>query len=630
MKESIFTLLVIIFSLSTGSVASAQTVSFYTPVNVLDAFEDQTRTIEGLPGINYWQNAADYKINVAFDPETRLVKGDETIVYYNNSPDTLDYLLLHLFPDMYKKGTPRDFEIAPQDEHDGVFIKHMIINNKKVTYSIQNEYIIPMSTYSWIELLEPILPESTNEIIISWEYPVNKGSHNRTGQVDSSSFFIAYWFPRIGVYDDIAGWNEYSYSGVGEFYNDFGDFDVNITVPGGYVVWATGELQNPQYTLSSKYYLRYKEAKQSDEITKIIESGDLKFMDFTAPDPEVTWRFKAKNVTDFAFALSDHYLWDAVRVEVDKQNDKAVFLQTAYNKISPDFPKVIHISKRSIEYMSDNLPGVPFPYPSMTIFNGLDEMEYPMMVNDISLENIIETYSLTSHEIHHTYFPFYTGCNERRYAWMDEGLTSYFEYNIIKDVIDSTLSSIFFMDDYNYIRGTDRDFPLFVTSEVVRDPEYYALSYPKAAIFFSILEKEIGKQKFIRILGDFINTWKGKHPTGHDLLNFIQNQAGKDVSWIIQPWMFEYGYVDLAIDNVEIQDGKANVHITNNGSHPAPYVLDVFYEDGSIEVITGNKIIRKDEQVTDELKIDKKINMLRIYYELPVDVYPTNDVYIVD
>jgi len=508
----------------------------------------------------------------------------------------------------------------------------MQVNNKIIDFSPTHENIVYEDTYVYVALNNPIIPGSGNTISLNWEYTVNMNSHIRSGQVDSTSFFIAYFFPRIGVYDDIEGWNDYYYTGVGEFYNDFGDFDVNITVPGGFVVWATGELQNAKYTLSDKYYKRFEEARNSDKVITIIDPTDLIYQDFTAPDPEITWRYKAQNVSDFAFALSDHYLWDAIHLEVDKPNGKKVFLQTAYDKNSPDFFKVIQIAKKSILYMSEELPGVAFPYPAMTVFNGLDEMEYPMIVNDHSLTDIKQTFSLTAHEIYHTYFPFLTGCNERKYAWMDEGLTSFFEFNLLRDVIDSNLTSLYFLDYYHQIQGSEKDIPIYSSSEIIRPDEYYAISYPKVATFYSVLRDEVGFDNFKAIIQKFISDWKGKHPTGHDLLYAFNFNTEQDLTWLIRPWIFEFGYVDLGIKEINQTGNNYSFTIENKGLFPAPVLLKLNFKDQSFLILHEKPGIWKNDikEIKIETEFNKQLQSAELIYSIPMDVNTDNDHYQID
>jgi hypothetical protein len=201
--------------------------------------------MDGKPGPKYWQNRADYSMDINFDPVTRILTGKETITYSNNSPDTLNELLLFLFPNYYKKGNARDDTIDYRDESPGVTIEQMKVNNIPVDISPGSRFFEYGHTHLKLLLEKPLPPGKSLLLSISWYYTLNENSHTRTGSVDASSFFIAYFFPRIAVYDDIHGWDDSLYTGIAEFYNDFGNFEVSIAVPRNFMVWATGSQQNP-------------------------------------------------------------------------------------------------------------------------------------------------------------------------------------------------------------------------------------------------------------------------------------------------------------------------------------------------------------------------------------------------
>lgn len=621
---------IVIFLILIASFFIDQSIAqIHTPENIQLALKKNTRSTDGAPGPEYWQNRADYAIDVSIDTKTLKVSGQETITYYNNSPDTLFHFLLLLLPDLYKKGNPRDFIVASSDEHNGIVLSGMEVNGKKIDASRNSKALFYQETYAWIIPDQPFNPGSANTISVSWFYTLNAGSHMRTGQIDESSYFLAYFYPRIGVYDDIEGWNPFIYTGVGEFYNDFGDFDVNIAVPGDFVVWATGELQNPEDLLNQDVLLRYKKAHQTSEVITIVDESDIKNKSITTSQAENTWNFKADNVMDFAFALSDHYLWQANTLDLGREGKK-VFVSTAFPANSPDFREVIHIAQKSINYMVNELPGLPFPYPCITVFNGLDEMEYPMMVNDLSFEDLESTFKLTAHEICHSYFPFMTGCNERKYAWMDEGLTSFFEYNMIRDLINSNIVSIYFLDYYLEIRGTEKDIPLITQSDLIRPPDYYAISYPKAASMYSEIMNELGREKFKEVLAVFISRWEGKHPTGYDLINTFLDVGGRNLQNILIPWLFEYGYVDIGITGLTQNNGKTHVTVNNSGNYPVGFNLILTYTDHTKEMLTFKPSIWNGNNKQIEIPIDKlkEIASLQIKQDIPTDIYPENNLYI--
>ncbi|RLD83663.1 MAG: peptidase [Bacteroidetes bacterium] len=566
----------------------------YMPVNIKKAYEKETRSFDGKPGSNYWQNSADYNIQLDFEPQTRIISGSEKITYYNNSPGKLTEIVFHLFPNLYKKGNIRDFEIELADESEGVMITEMAVNGKKINVSSNDNSLEYEHTSLKLYLQEPLPSGGELNINISWYYQLNENSHMRTGVVDSSSFFMAYFFPRIAVYDDIDGWNDFKYMGDTEFYNDFGNFDVSITVPQNFIIWATGILQNPEQVLTKKYLKRYQKAFTSNEIISIIDSTECTKNNITKQNTKNTWKFKASNVTDFAFASSDHYLWDATSLIVDKETGRRVLIDAAYNKHSKDFYQVVDIARQATELMSYQIPGIPFPFPQITVFNGLDAMEYPMMVNNISENDINETIKVTTHEILHSYLPFYMGINETKYAWMDEGFTSFAEHLILCQLISPEKAGFYFLEDYKKHAGYDIDAPIFTNSEYLKRPTYTYNSYPKPAGFFLTLKDVLGDDKFKEVLHEFMHRWNGKHPTPYDFFFTLNNTSGQNLDWLIKPWFYEFGYVDIAIKQVSQNKGKYKIIIEKKGHYPAAVHLKTIFVDGSVETITENASVWKN------------------------------------
>ncbi|HPE57468.1 MAG TPA: M1 family metallopeptidase [Bacteroidales bacterium] len=623
-------ILTIIGILVCASLLQAQNPAFYEPVNINKAYQSQTRSRDGKPGANYWQNRGDYKMHISFDPAVNLLDGEAEITYYNNSQDTLKELIFQLAPNYYKKGGVRDYEIEPEDAGQGIKIKKLTVGNKNVNLAEDGEMWYVEQTLGELYLDSPldyILPDTLVKIFVSWEYTLNAGSHMRTGQVDSSSYFIAYCYPRIGVYDDIDGWNKTPYQGSTEFYNDFGNYDVEIDVPAQFVVWATGQLQNPAQCLTQKYLDRYLEAAEINTLIHIIDQEDIKYRDFTSPDPYVIWNYKAENVTDFAFAMSDHYLWDAYRVKTGPGEDQTTIINTAYDQNSADFFKVIHLAKKSVDYMSYSFPAIPFPYRSITVFNGQDMMEYPMMVNDVSMDKIEESMSLTAHEIFHSYMPFVVGCNEQKYAWMDEGLTSYFEMVMMRELVNEDYLDIYQFDTYIDEIGHERDLPLITPSDRIRPPHYFHNSYTKAVMFYQQLAHETGRDKFAEFLQSFYNTWKGKHPTGYDFLYALADFTDNKYNWLINPWFFELGFMDYGIQNAEIGEKQTIVTLENNGNYPATLYLTATYSEGD----PVRKTIKASEWLGNKTFVatfkSENLQSVGISYDIPLDANPANDLY---
>ena len=628
MKFKIFLLALLMLFIS--NLSNGQNPGLYIPRNIQKAFNNGTRSLDGRPGINYWQNRADYNINIVFNPGIRLVEGKEKINYFNNSPDTLNEIIVHLFPNFFKKGNPRDFAINPEDEGNGIVIEKISYDGKGLdtaAYSNNDEY---RGTILKIRLPIPILPKRKAEFSFDWNYILNKESDIRTGAIDSSKFFIAYFFPHIEVYDDIDGWNDFQYTGGVEFYNDFADFDVSITVPKDYIVSATGELQNPDEVLTEKYVKRYRSALISDSVIQIIDSNDIVQKNITIPRSKNTWTFKAENVTDFAFAMSNHYLWDGSSLIVDTVKGRRVFINAAYNKDSKDFYKVAKTARAEIEYMSTVLPDVPFPYPTETVYNGSGGMEYPMMANDSSVPDS-SMVGLAAHEISHSYFPFYMGINESKYAYMDEGWAAYIDF-----MTTSTLYSIEVIKKsrvkaYKNAIGNDLDLPIIAISKYLKSPVYRYNAYIKAAYFYNMLKEYLGNDLFLKALHEYMDRWNGKHPIPYDFFNSMSNAIGEDLTWLIKPWFFEYGYLDLGIKEISQTGNIYNIVIEREGNYPGGFKLKLTYSDGTNEILSKSVSVWKDgkSKYILEIPTGKKIIKAILFDKIWLDANSSNDEFII-
>ena len=558
------------------------------------AVAKHTRTITGKPGSAYWQNSGDYDIHVNFNPANKLLSGEEMIVYSNNSPDTLKRLIIRLYPDLYKKHTARvGTVVADKDENDGVTVEELSIGTeslnvadpKKANSSGTNLIVRPGNA---------ILPHSKINLKVKWHYIVNTGSQVRTGMVDSGSYFIAYFFPRLAVYDDMDGWDDWSYNGLQEFYNDFGNFNVEIKVPFSDVVWATGERIGEEANLGPAIMQKLQRAKRSDEIVHIIDSADYKNQSVINSDNTGIWRFKATNISDFAFALSDHYVWDASTVMVDSVSKRKTLVSSAYNTIHKDYFDVANQAHQSVYYMSHLYPKVPFPFPQITIFDGTDQMEYPMMVNDNPTETHKDAVQLTSHEIFHSYFPFYMGINETQYAWMDEGWATIGESVISPLMGEPEDEGIYSKGRYERISGTDKDMPLITNTKLYAGAAYLSNSYGKGGLCYWVLQDMLGDDLYFKALHQYMNDWHGKHPVPYDFFYSFNTATGKNLDWFWKKWFYEWVYPDLAISKVEQSNGAAKITIINKGGLPVPVYLIISVDKGEPKTIHFGADVWKD------------------------------------
>lgn len=547
------------------------------PSFIQQTYTNGTRDTSGKPGLKYWQNSADYHIKIKLNTYTRDVSGTVDIAYTNNSPDTLTEIWFKLYPNLYKRGVDRKSKIAEADLGNGVVISGIQIDNQPKALSS----LIVEGTNMYTDI-RALAPGEMIKLKIDYSYILNEGSPVRTGQVDKGAFFVAYFFPRITVYDDVDGWNKVPYTGREEFYNDFCNFKAAITVPNDYVVWATGDLLNAKMVLSKRIAKRLQKASSSDSITDIIDSTDLKKGNNTRKKLFNTWKFEAKNVTDFVFAVSNHYVWQSSSVVVDTAANRRTSVNAAFNPVHKNYYEWIDFTRKTVHAMSFNFPKWSFPYTHETVFEGLDEMEYPMMVNANWVKDRSYAIGLVDHEIFHTILPFYVGTNESKYAWMDEGWAAMGEF-IISSMIDSTVVGFGGVKEYGGYSGSEGEKSIVTFSTLLDRTGYSFNSYVKPALGYMYIRDYLGDDLFTKALHHYITQWKGKHPMPFDFFNCINEGAGKNLNWFWKSWFFDDGIVDMAIVDVSKEDGGYAVNIENKGSKALPVDLVFTYTDGSTD-----------------------------------------------
>jgi len=608
----------------------AQAQQLFTTTNIQQAYKKGTRTDTGKPGKNYWQNRGDYNIHVSFDPSTQLLEGKETISYENNSPDTLKEIIIRLYPDLYKKGVERLSHIAEKDLGEGVHIESFKIGDETISDFHNAPKAFHQNTLLYIRPEEKVLPHSKTTFEINWNYKVNTGSPVRTGMVDSTSYFIAYFFPRVSVYDDIDGWDNWSYNGSQEFYNDFGNFNVEISVPKKYVVWATGDRENPRDNFSENVLNKIKTASVDTQIIHVIDSTDYLKNDVLKNDANGIWKFSAENVTDFAFALSDHYLWDASSVLVDSSTGRRTMAEAAYNPIHEDYFDVADQAHQTVYLTSHFYPKYPFPFNHITVFDGTDQMEYPMMVNDNPTPTHKDAVQLTTHEIFHSYFPFFMGTNETQYAWMDEGWATIGESVLSPKMGEPEDEGIFSKTRYEQISGTDAYVPLITNTKEYSGAAYGANSYGKGGLCYYVLQDLLGDKLYFKALHQYMNDWHGKHPAPYDFFYSINSGSGQNLNWFWQRWFFGWQYADLSIKNVEKEGNNVKVTIENKGGLPVPVYLTIISKDGVklIEKFTAEVWKNEDKYKTfPVLKPYSSIAEIKLGNEFIPDKYEGDNVW---
>ena len=573
-------------SLLSFFVATAQ-VSLPVPKNIQKLYQKGTRAIDGKPGKNYWQNTANYTLDIQFNPETLAIQGVESIDYINNSPDTLNEMVWKIYPNLYKKGSVRTMKIDDADVSNGLQFDDIKMNNagiKDTATDGTNFYLRNIT----------LLPHSKTHFDVRYHYILNKGSHIRTGEIEPGADFIAYFFPRIAVYDDIDGWNENRYFGTQEFYNDFCHFTVNITVPKNYIVWCTGNLLNGQNVLNDTYWKRLQEAEKKNDIITIIDSSDISRNNITADKPTLTWQYEADYVTDVAFAVSNHYMWQSSSLVADSTTSRRTRVDAVFAPKHKDYSEVVSFARKTVEAMSFTFPKWPYPYPHETVFDGLDQMEYPMMVNDNPLEQKEDAIELTDHEIFHTMFPFYMGINETKYAWMDEGWATIGEW-LISPIIDTSIKDDYGVEPYERAAGTEEDLSIATLSTQESGNTYFLNSYPKPAFGYLYIKDMLGDKLFTKALHQYIAQWQGKHPMPFDFFNSMNEGAGQNMNWFWKRWFFDAGVPNLSITGVKQKGNRFTVKVTNKGGKPVPVDLVLHYVDNTTHTIHASVDTWKDD-----------------------------------
>ena len=599
-----------------GIIILANTISLYSqifiPVEFQNAVKNGFRTTIGQPGEKYFVNTADYEMDVFFDPDSALLKANERIVYHNNSPDTLKTIVFHIVQNYLKKGTRRDFTVNPDDLHEGIQMKNVMINGQEYEGSLAASGVVSMT------LPEPLPPGSQMEIAFDWSYHYPQKTKIRMGKYDEGTFFVGHWFPQIAVYDDVYGWDKIPHTGWQEFYNDHCNYKVSITVPAPNVIWATGRLQNPEEVFTDKIAKRYAQALHSTEVVHIITSEDKNIL---RNDKENTFVFEARQVPDFSFATSGFYYWDALTVKQKGGDD--VLVAAAYQPREGQFDDMARLTADVITSFASDIPGIPFPYPSMTIFNGGGAMEYPMMVNLWQFKEKCGKAYVVAHEVGHTYFPFAAGTNETMYAWMDEGLINYFPRYPASRLADSCKLFENMVRNYKRAAGTQNDIPVSVPSAFIHNAvPFRHIAYNRPAFAFYELTRMVGEKAFFSALKDFYDTWKGKHPYPPDFFHSFNQSLNQNLDWFWKPYFEEFVYPDLTIVNAQARNGMLDIEIENTGGLPVTVLISVEKQNGETLKFTETAEVWKDKKkISLHYKVENPKKII-LGDELHPDIYP--------
>lgn len=609
------------------SVSSAYSQPLYMPRDVQEAFRKDTRSPDGRPGTHYWQNTGHYNIHVTAAPPDRIIKGTEQITYVNNSPDTLKSVVIKLILNIHQPGAVRYGTAGADYLTPGVQIDAFSENGTSRPWNASGP-----RTWRPVRLSRPLFPHDSVRLSFDWHYQISLES-GREGRIDSTTFFLAYFYPRVAVYDDYNGWDRMDFTDQQEFYNDFNDYTLDVSVPANYIVWATGTLENPDAVLQPAYAKKLAASMSTDSILSIATGKELADKQVTAQNNVNTWKWKANDISDVTIGLSNHFVWDASSVIVDNATGRRASVQAAYNDTAKDFHRMVEFGRHSLDWLSHNWPGIPYPFPKTTIFQGYADMEYPMMVNDGTNEDPIFSRFVAEHEIAHTWFPFYMGINEARYGFMDEGWATTFELLIGRADLGTEKAEDFYkefrVNGYIQDASSEEDLPIITPANVLRGVSYGNNAYGKPSLAYLAMKDLLGDELFRKCLHEYMARWHGKHPIPWDFFHSFNDAAGKDMNWFWNNWFFTNNYIDLTIGGVTENNKKYTVSIQNTGGFAIPFDLDIRYADGSTEKIHQTPALWEKDQKNARVALTqvngKKIQSIELNGGIYVDATPADN-----
>ncbi|MFD0835140.1 M1 family metallopeptidase [Mariniflexile aquimaris] len=550
----------------------------FEPIDNLIAPPNTYRTASGAPGKDYWQQRANYKIKVVLNEKNNSISGEETITYFNNSPDDLSYLWIQLEQNVNKKGN-EDFGSFNNDIQDSISAKQMQYLTRAIDfpagYTIKNVKdgqgnnmkTMVNNTMMKVKLNTILKSGESISFSISWYYPITDRSMfllSREGyeyfpEDNNTVYLIAHWFPRMAVYNDTEGWQNQQFQKLGEFALEFGDYDVEITVPEDHIVASTGTLQNSEEVLSKTQRNRLESAKKSfDKPVMIITKEEAEANEKTKATKLKTWKFNATNVRDFAFASSRKFLWDAQAVKLPTNT---VMAMSFYPK--EGLPVWQEESTKAIKHALEVYSEATFDYPypvAISVNTSNIGMEFPMIsfnggrpkngkISDAAKQGMIGT---IIHEVGHNWFPMIVSSDERKWMWMDEGLNTFLHQRTVAERYpgfnSTTPKSIvpFMSGDKNVMR------PIMTTSDNELFNQFGANFYIKPTAGLQMLRNSIiGKELFDEAFKEYANRWKYKHPNPSDLFRTLEDATATDLDWFYRGWFFTTDHVDMELSHVK-------------------------------------------------------------------------------
>ena len=625
MKNTLILLILCVISINNNSFSQQK----FAQIENLIPTPNEYRNAAGAPGHNYYQQQADYKMELVLEDNNQILRGIETITYTNNSPDALSYLWLQLDQNLFSKSSDtklitvekmEDFLSIEGEElnrierklfdYDGGFKIEEVkaTNGEDLSYAINK-------TMLRIDLKQALKTKESISFRIKWWHNINdrmavggRSGYEYFEKEDNYIYTIAQFFPRMCVYDDVSGWQNKQFLGRGEFTLPFGDYDVSLTVPGDHIVAATGTLQNESSVLTATQRKRLQKARKANAPEFIVTQEEAEKAEKNKLKSLKTWRFKATNVRDFAFASSRKFIWDAQNTSV---GDKNVLCMSFYPKEGN--PLWERYSTKLVAHTVDTYSKftVDYPYPvAISVHSKSIGMEYPMICFNGGRPESDGTYTertkygmwgVIIHEVGHNFFPMIINSDERQWTWMDEGLNTFVQYLTEQEWergYPSRRGPAYKIADY--MRGDKSNIsPIMTNSESIR--QFGNNAYGKPATALNILRETImGRELFDYAFKTYCERWKFKHPTPADFFRTMEDASAVDLDWFWRGWFFSKDHVDIALSNVKLfQLNTQNPEVEKSFSRNQYENRDVHIGETRNKTQIKETINEKDDNIDD-------------------------------
>lgn len=560
------------------------------------------RAASGEPGYKYWQNRADYQLAAKLNDQTNEITGSEVLTYTNNSPQTLGFMWMQLDQNLFKLDSRGTAIVPPTGSRNwgrgeafdaGYKIKSVKVAGLKGEY-VDVKFLITDTRMQVFLPKEIAANGGQAKLKIEYSFVSPNYGSDRMGYLQTKNgkvYTIAQWYPRVCVYDDVMGWNTLPYSGPGEFYLEYGDFDLSITAPANHIVVASGELLNPQDVYTPEQLKRWAAAEKS-ESTVIIRSADEVIDPKSRPagKTQLTWHFKIKNARDASWASSAAFIIDAAKMDLPSgKKSTAISAYPVESDGNDAWGRSTEYVKKSIEYNSSKW--FEYPYPAATAVAGIvGGMEYPGIVFCGAKAKKASLWGVNDHEFGHTWFPMIVGSNERMYGWMDEGFNTFI----------NTLSTANFNNgEYKNTRVQDMHAtgafftrpdlePIMSQPANLKERNTGTLLYSKPSAGLVLLREQIlGPERFDFAFKTYINRWAFKHPTPDDFFRTMENAAGENLQWFWRGWFLNDWRLDVAVSDVKYVDNDpakgALITLDNLGKMAMPVILEIKTKSGKVD-----------------------------------------------